>query len=88
MDREIVSDALLLCATLLIMVLYIPQIAKTARTKNVAAFSMKTVVMRALSNMFVIAYGALQGLPVIIASASVVVIAEMVMISLTLAYRI
>jgi hypothetical protein len=47
---------------------------------------MKTMTMRAIANVLVICYGGLQNLPVIIVSASVVVCAEMVMISMKIMY--
>ena len=84
--RDTVADILLFCATVLIMTLYVPQIWKTYRTKNVSGFSTKSMVMRTASNLCVIGYGSLQGLPVIVASASVVVVAEVIMITLKYAY--
>ena len=87
MDTEFAADVLLFCATALIMTLYVPQIWKTLRTKNVSGFSTKTIVMRTLSNACVAAYGFLLGLPIIVASATVVVIAELVMLTLKYRYR-
>ena len=86
MNTEVLSDVLLLGATALLMMLYVPQIWKTYTSKEVEAFSMKTMVMRAIANVLVICYGGLQNLPVIIVSASAVVCAEMVMISMKVMY--
>ena len=77
---QMLSDILYICSTILLVSLYVPQLWKTWSTGEVKSFSIPTILMRLVANALICAYGAIERLPMLLVSSSVVVLGEFILL--------
>ena len=82
-----VSDVALLIALVCGLLLNLPQLWQTYKTREVASFSTTTIVLRVMVSVCWIVYAGLQNVPLILASSGVNFVSEATLLLMKQCYK-